>query len=209
MDAQLPTFDGDKEKFQVWLLRFNAYASLCGFKAAIGNQAETDLPAREADAETLDPTKDADKKKLKAVERNQLAMANLTMAMSTEKVMSVVYEAKNADWPSGLAWKILKVLKSKYMMTAVELRTKLNNVHMSKNADPKKLFAKLWSIRNRYVQLGKSIDESDLIAVVMSTAPEKYQPLLISTQNAKGANLKLDDLETAMTQLYRAMSIRG
>lgn len=208
----LPTFDGmgndREEKFQLWLVRFEAYASWYGFEDAIGDVAEADLPLKQAVVKTLDPTKDADKKALAAVKRNRKAVVNLTMAMSTTKSMAVVYDAKTPDWPSGLAWKIMKALKAKYMpmdmMTEVELRTQLNKVHMTKNSDPKDLFEKLASIRNRYVKPGKTIAESELIAVVMAAAPEKYKSLLISTQALKGTHVTIDDLEVAMTQHYRS-----
>ena len=46
--VKLPTFDGDEEKFQLWLVRFEAYATCCGFRAAVRDEPEKDLPANEA-----------------------------------------------------------------------------------------------------------------------------------------------------------------
>ena len=34
--VKLLTFNGDKEKFQLWLVRFEAYTTCCGFRAAVG-----------------------------------------------------------------------------------------------------------------------------------------------------------------------------
>ena len=110
--VKLPTFDGEAEKIQLWLVRFMAYAACSGFKKALGDTAERDLPMLEVTVESLDPAVDIDKLKIAAAKRNQVAVANLTMAMTTEKAMVAVYEAQDADWPSGLAWKILEALKN-------------------------------------------------------------------------------------------------
>ena len=60
-----------------------------------------------------------------AVNRNRVAMATLTMAMTTNKTMGALNEAKDTSWPAGVAWKVIKKLKEKNqpmdMMTAVEL----------------------------------------------------------------------------------------
>ena len=57
----LPTFDGKKDSFQVWWIRFQAYAHVKGFKAAFKKGGEKDLPASED--ESLDLSKDENKKK--------------------------------------------------------------------------------------------------------------------------------------------------
>ena len=133
--VKLPTFDGDKEKFQLWLVRFEAYATCCGFRAAVGDTKEADLPETEAFALLLD--KVTDKAKVAAVNRNRVAMATLTMAMTTNKTMGALNEAKDTSWPAGVAWKVIKKLKEKNqpmdMMTAVELRHRLSAVTMKRN----------------------------------------------------------------------------
>ena len=42
--VKLPTFDGDEEKFQLWLVRFEAYTTCCGFRAGVGDAPEAELP---------------------------------------------------------------------------------------------------------------------------------------------------------------------
>ena len=86
--VKLPTFDGDEEKFQLWLVRLEAYETCCGFRAAAGDTQEADLPETEAFVLLLD--KVTDKAKVAAVNRNRVAMATLTMAMTTNKTMGAL-----------------------------------------------------------------------------------------------------------------------
>jgi hypothetical protein len=71
-------------------------------------------------------------------------MANMTMAFTTDGTMALVYKAMDVDWPSGLAHKVVKELKSKYQpqdsMTHVELRQQLNKVSMKRNDNPSTVF---------------------------------------------------------------------
>ena len=76
--VKLRTFDGNEEKFQLWLVRFEAYATCCGFRAAVGDAPDAELPVDEASALILDPK--TDKAKVAAVNRNRVAMATLLMA---------------------------------------------------------------------------------------------------------------------------------
>ena len=167
--VKLPTFDGDEEKFQLWLVRFEAYATCCGFRAAVGDAPEADLPESAAFALNLDPK--TDKAKVAAVNRNSVAMATLTMAMTTNKTMGALNEAKDNLWPSGVAWKVIKKLKEKNqpmdMMTAVELRHRLSAVTMKRNEDPKEMFENIANIKARYVKPGSTIPEDELVAVVI------------------------------------------
>jgi hypothetical protein len=48
------------------------------------------------------------------LKRNAIAMANMTMAFTTDGTMALVYKAMDVDWPSGLAHKVAKELNSKY-----------------------------------------------------------------------------------------------
>ena len=70
--VKLPTFDGDEEKFQLWLVRFEAYATCCGFRAAVGDAPDAELPIDKAAAMILDPK--MDKAKVAAVNRNRVAI---------------------------------------------------------------------------------------------------------------------------------------
>jgi hypothetical protein len=45
---------------------------------------------------------------------NQVVMANLTVAFTSKGSMSLIYEAKEGDWPMGLAHKVVLEMKQKY-----------------------------------------------------------------------------------------------
>ena len=124
---KLPLFDGEEKNFQIWWTRFRAYAGCHGFSSAIGTEKNSELPDRED--EVLRETAAAGQRKIAARRKNLIAMANLTLAMTTEGTMTLIYEAYSDEWPSGEAYKVISALLKKYMpqdtMTKVELRTKL------------------------------------------------------------------------------------
>ena len=86
---------------------------LLGMLWTIQDVADPDLPV--AEDTVLDENKADEKKKIDARKRNLTAMANLTMALTSEGAMSLVFESYSDEWPSGLAWKVVKALKLKYM----------------------------------------------------------------------------------------------
>jgi hypothetical protein len=103
-------FDGKPEKFQVWWTRLRAYAGVFGFIKALAKGGESEMPGTEL--EWLYKTDDKDKKSIAALKRNAIAVANLTMAFTTDATMALVYEALNDDdWPGGLAHIIVDALK--------------------------------------------------------------------------------------------------
>ena len=46
--VKLPTFDGDRSKFQLWWARFSAYAVVFKFSAALQQGGDPDMPPTEA-----------------------------------------------------------------------------------------------------------------------------------------------------------------
>ena len=74
---------------------------------------------------------------------------------------------------------------------------------MKKGADPATLFAQLSAIENQYTGPGQSIEEKDLIAVVLDAAPMEYQSILTAEHRIRGDTLKLTDLEVVMNQHWR------
>ena len=68
----IPTFSGKDEEFQLWWTKFRAFATTKEVYPSL-LERESDLPASEATVLNESPT--ADKKKIKARERNSLAMA--------------------------------------------------------------------------------------------------------------------------------------
>jgi hypothetical protein len=174
--VRLPTFGGAQKDFQVWWTRFLAYGSVYKFAAALREKDETDLPG--SDDEVLDLTKDNDKRKDAARKRNNIAMANFTMAFTSEALMGLVYKAQTTEWPGGKASRVVKALMAKYMpkdrISRVELRQMLASVSMKDNDDPATLFEQISAIENKYNTATNKIEEEELIAVVMSAAPKAY-----------------------------------
>jgi hypothetical protein len=131
------------------------------------------------------------------------------MAFTTEGTMGLVYKAKSTDWPGGLAHQVVSALLKKHQpqdtITRVELRQKLNKISMSNGEDPARLFEKISQIENRYNTAAFSIDEADLIAVVLDAAPSQYQAVLTMEQRRLGAAIKLNDLEMTMNQHWRQL----
>jgi hypothetical protein len=125
--------------------------------------------------------------------------------------MALIYKSKSSDWPNGLAHKIADALKHKYQpqdtMTRVELRHQLNKVTLKKGADPATLFEQLSALENRYNTSSRTIDEDDLIAVVIDAAPQEYQSVLTDTQLRLGNRVKLEHLSKAMNALWRTHAV--
>ena len=205
--VKLPTFDGDYKKFQLWWTRFEVYAEYYNFHQALTDEDDEIRPSSEA--EKIDTSTEEGKAKAAAKKRNQVAMMNLTLAFTNESVMVMIYRARTKEWPRGLAKLVVEALMKKYRpidtISRVELRQKLNKVTMKKGADPATLFAQLNVIENQYTAQDRTIDEGDLIAVVLDAAPEEYQAVLTAEQRARGDNLKLTDLEIVMNQHWRQM----
>jgi len=77
----IPIFRGKDEDFQLWWTKFRAFSTAKEvIPALLGN--ESDLPASEATV--LNENLTADKKKIKARERNSLAMAYLLTSSRCE-----------------------------------------------------------------------------------------------------------------------------
>jgi Zinc knuckle len=91
------------------------------------------------------------------------------------------------------------------MMSIVEMRQKLNKVVMKKGSDPAILFETLAVIEDKY---DGSVDEADLIAIVLDAVTDEYQSVLMAEESAKGSKLTLIDLELIMGQHYRRLSKR-
>lgn len=209
--VKLPTFDGTHKKFPVFWMRFFAFAVVHKFSGALGKTAaEAALPANESDA--IDPG-DAGKAARDAKSRNAVAMANFSMAFTTEAMMGLLYKAQTAEWPSGLAWKVVEGLFKKFQpqdtITRVELRQMLNKVSMKSNDDPATLFEQLSGIENRYNTPTQRLDPQDMIAVVLDAAPNEYKSILTAEQRLRAGGLNLGHLEEAMTQHWRDASYRG
>ena len=184
-------------------MHFKAYAAVKGFLTAIQDGGEAAMPADEATHLDEDDADDA--VRLTAKKRNAMAVASLTMSFTNQALLRHVKKACDDDWPGGLAHKIVASLFAKYQpkdnITKVELQIMLSEVKMKATDEPNKLFEQLAEIEN--YDVSGSLDESDLMAVVFTKAPVRYQNVLSAVQLEKKDNLTLDDLEEAMTQVWR------
>ena len=136
----------------MWWIRFQAFATVKNFSEAL--VSNTNLPASKAKADLLDPTDSSNKEARKATLRNNIAMAQLTIAFETQALLSLADSAKSTDWPGGLAYKVISSLKEKYQpndrIAVVELERKLNQVDLKEYEDPKILFERIATIENKY-----------------------------------------------------------
>lgn len=94
----------------MWWVRFKAYAKVSGFDKALKTTIEPDMPASQADEESLDKTNTEDKKKLKAVKRNNETMSNLTLAFTNNTLLNKIMNSQTAECPEGLAHLVVKEL---------------------------------------------------------------------------------------------------
>ena len=147
----IPTFSGKNEDFQVWWTKFRAFGTAKEFVNALLAQ-EADLSATEATV--LNETVDTDKPKIKAKERNSLAMAYLLNTFKAEADISLAYETMTTKWPGGLAHKVVKKLFKIYKpdddITEVEVYERLLEVKIKRKDDPRTLFEQVASIKNWY-----------------------------------------------------------
>ena len=202
---RLPTFNGKEENFAMWWIKFQAFATVKNFREALSD--DNDMPLSQAVANGLDTKDSKNKPALKAVTRNNVAMAQLTMAFETQALLSLTDTIKNSDWPGGLATKLVEKLKKKYRpsdrIAAVQLKRKLNKLEMGEYDDPSILFEKIATIENEYSDTKSALQEEDKLALVLEKAPDKYASTLAIIQESKGDQLTIDDLERAMTLEYR------
>ncbi len=147
--VRMPTFDGTEGEFQIFWVRYRAYAEVHDFARALVH--DTDMPAD--NSELIDETTPVGKLQKAAVKRNKIAMANFTMAFTSEGTISLIYKAETTNWPDGLASLVTDALKAKYMpqdtVTRVELRQMLNKVSMKPNSNPAVIFEQISTIKNR------------------------------------------------------------
>ena len=105
-------FDGEREKFVIWLIRFQAYSRVIGFNSAL--KKSVDFPSSEKEMKRLNAEVATEKKKIAAVKRNALAMTYVMMAMGNDALRSKVKAVANSSWPGGLAYEIIEKLKEEY-----------------------------------------------------------------------------------------------
>ena len=206
--VKLPSFDGTHDAFQRWWMRFKAYARVHKFVQALMPEAgDPDLPANDADA--LDADAAVAALQTAAKRRNDIAMAQFTMAFVTDSELSMIYEAETTEWPNGKASLVVDALFKKYSpqdtASLVELQQELNNVSMKNTDDPAVLFGKLAAIRNKYNNAVQQVSAAQLMASAIRAAPRDYKVIITCEQRLHGTAVTLADLESAMPQHWRSI----
>ena len=147
----VPNFSGNVKDFQLFWMRFKAFAQVTGFIDAIGHEPDPNLPDSETvavDASTIDG-----KKAAKAKRSNGIAMAHLTIAFTSDLLVGIINNSCDRNWPGGLAYKVVELLFGRYVpqdvVAKVELRQAMNAVMLGREDDPVKLFEKLSRIENQ------------------------------------------------------------
>ena len=110
----MPTFNGQKDLFQTWWIRFRACAKLDRFTKVLGTEPETDLPANRIQADELVGSGEETKKKHAAVTRNDASMANLSLVFTTDELIGMTLTSQTIEWHEGLSFSVAKELIKKY-----------------------------------------------------------------------------------------------
>ena len=185
----MPMFDGAPKNFQIWWMRFVAYMMVDELNKVISKDV-LDLDMPQSQAEVLDESSKAGKKKIAAKNSNEVAMANLAMAFTSETMMGLVYKVMTTEWLSGLVHLVVKGLFKKYqpqdMVKLVELRQMLTKITMKKRLDPATLFEQIAAVENCYNTATRKIPQDELIAVVLDKSMMDYKSILTTEQRVKG-----------------------
>jgi hypothetical protein len=99
--VKVPTFDGKRDSFQVWWLRFQAFSKAYKFRSAIDDTKEPDLP------DTGAPQQGDTTAQVEARERN-------STAFDSGESMKFIYKGFTKDYPNGLAYLVIKALMKKF-----------------------------------------------------------------------------------------------
>ena len=123
-----------------------AYLSVNGMVEVFDEKFKDQLPATERS-----PV-DADEQKAKT--KNALAMAILVSSFKRKGLMNKIHDAKTADWPTGLAYKVHAALIKEYrpvdFTAKVELKAKFQGLKMQKKENTLKLKEKIGSLKHNF-----------------------------------------------------------
>jgi len=200
--GNVPKWDGREGSFPMWYRQFRAYCTVKDCKEALEEGGESDLPGDENENVGENKGKQA------ALRRNALAMSYLTMALDDYKLMAYLQKGETPEYREGLAhlvWSaLMKKMEPKDGLSKVDAIKKLFNVSKREgDDDPTYLFDEVRRIEARYNTATSKMSDELLLAAVVIQADSMYDDVIASEQRNKGDKLTLDDLEEAMTTLYR------
>ena len=170
--VRVPTFNSEKEQLQTWWIRFRAHAKVTKFTKELDTEPEPDLPASQEEAEAHADNSAENGKKQAAVDRNDDATANLTLAFTTDETISMTLVSKTSKWPEELACNVAKELMRKCkpddLVSLFYKKLDLTKIRMTSNDEPKELFDQIMTVEVRHNAKTKKITEADKITVVLS-----------------------------------------
>jgi hypothetical protein len=103
-------FDGTEEEYFPFITRFNAYAMMKQFAEYVDpDNSSTALPP----SKVPDATGHSNDQKV-AVKKNSMAMYTLTLCLISQKSFATIYKARTPEYPSGLAYLVVKHLRERY-----------------------------------------------------------------------------------------------
>lgn len=194
---KLPTWNANRETFQLWWTRFKAYAANKDrWAKALKPSFANELPSKEEGAFDSNPT--IAKKQKEAVKWNAETVWPISMALTTNSIMTKYYAMIHA---------ILTEYQPKDDIAAVEYRDRLlAEVSMKDHEDPKVLYEKLNGIRNMYSDANFIIQEVELVSTAMQKAPDLYKASLAQEQRIRrrveNNPSSLDDVYQVMSEMY-------
>jgi hypothetical protein len=200
---RVPVFAGDEKKFPAWAMAFKAHCKVRKCKQALTKNPN--LPVKELDEY---PATEEGKKHAKAVEQNDEAISQLTLALQGEALLGFIEQTYTDEFPDGLAYQVMELLNERYTESAVMKEANLNDelaaIRMGETEDPSKMLDTLATIKARYTKLKVSVTETSLMAHALAAAPAHYKGALIQEQNRLGDKATLNDFRKLMVSTYKA-----
>lgn len=203
--SSMPKYKGETKDFSRFSGQFQSFVEIMGVGPALQG-SNADMPSSEA--EDLSGLTAAErKKKEQALSMNRKAVAMLTLALDSNKLLAILEKGKTDEFPSGRADLIWEELHKKYQpkdsMSKVEMIQKLFDMEWGENEDPNDVFDKVLELESRYAKPGKKLSEDLKMAALITKAPKVYFSAIVSAQQAKGESLSLDDLQVTIDRMWR------
>lgn len=197
-----------KNNFQFWMMQFQSYVTVKKFNKAIGEKNDPDLPSSEGNK--IEEGEKRNKQET-ASAKKAMALSNLTLAVQEADDVAALYEAKTEEWPTGLAYMVIKELKETHapddIIMNLDCDLEMKKFKMKTTNSPTLLFKALSWFNNKYQESFEKWENKDYIRLVMKRAPKIYKLVIASEASRKGEKLTYKDVKRAMNMLYRTQNI--